>query len=92
MASSVFTELFINNLAVPTTEEALKQLFSPYGVVESCWVTEKKGNAFGVVRLAARAGPAGACRSRAIAPMVHTLRAQREGSRPTRRPSPPKRP
>ena len=50
----LFSELFVNNLAGSTTEEALKALFTPYGIVESCWVTEKKGNAFGVVRCGRR--------------------------------------
>jgi hypothetical protein len=50
MASEFFTELFVNNLAPTTTENDLKIMFSIYGVVESVWVTQKKGVAFGVVR------------------------------------------
>ena len=50
MASSLFTELFVNNLAPTTTEEDLKIILGPYGVVESAWITQKKGVAFGVVR------------------------------------------
>jgi hypothetical protein len=95
MASSLFSELFVNNLEGTATEEALKALFSPYGIVESCWVTEKKGNAFGVVRCAARRSPRAPPSIHATAASL-TIRAAAgpapaPGSRPMQRPSRPRR-